>query len=679
MSQALERASAFYREGRHAEAAEACHALLADAPGSAEALLLMSRIAVARRDAQAALDWTERAVATLPGQAEAHLLRGMACMMAGRLAEAGAALDRALALEPTNAKVHLKLGTLAARLGEPERAFRHFRAALAARPRYAKAASSLGNQLRELGRIEEAVPHLEQAWRWRPREPGIASNHALGLAAAGRVEEAVALLRETVASHPDEAVAFANLGSLLLQLGRPAEAIDALERASALAPSLVEALANHATALMELGRLAESRVALERMMTDWPGHAGPWLNLGHLARIEGRLEEAQRYFERAADLDPANVEALAEIAAQARERTPAPRRQALEGLLAAPGLGARQRSRVHFALATIHDGAGEVDVAFRHLAEGNALRRAEDAGSGRAFDPAKHAASIDRLIATFTPALFERHGGAGDPSEIPVYVVGMPRSGTTLVEQILASHPDIHGAGERNDLRKLAKRLVLDTGTSYPRCVRDVTPSMLRRFGEELAECLENLAPEAARVVDKQPTNFLHLGLAALMLPSARFIHCRRHPVATGFSCFEQNFRTGNAWSRDLADIARYYHDYDRLMRHWRTVLPVALHEVRYEDLVADAEPAIRGLLAFCGVPWDPRCLDFHRTDRPVRTASQRQVRRPLYRASIDRWRSYEAHLGPLTAALEDLTAEYQPTDPHSVSTANGAAVQQSC
>jgi tetratricopeptide (TPR) repeat protein len=580
----------------------------------------------------------------------------MACMAAGRPAEARSALERVLALEPGNAKAQLKLGTLALQLGDRDAALRHFRAAVEARPRYAKAESSLGNLLRELGRAAEALPHLERGWRLRPGEPGIVNNYALGLAAAGRTEEAVVHLRSLVSTHPAQVIPLANLGSLLLALERPSEALEPLERAIALAPQLIEARANHANALMALDRFAEARAELGTLVARAPDLAGAWVNLGHLARIEGRLDEAARCMERAAQIDPQNVEALAELAAQQRERIPPERRQVIERLVGKPDLQPRERSRLHFALAAIHAGADEADLAFQHLSQGNAIRRAEDQRAGRGFDPAAHRAFVDRLIATFKPALFARFAGAGSESDMPVYVVGMPRSGTTLVEQILASHPAIEGAGERSDLDGLSRRVAADARVPYPDCVVGLAPSAVGRMGDEIAARLAGLAPGATRVVDKAPVNFLHLGLAALVLPRARIIHCRRDPVATGFSCFEQNFRSGHAWSRDLGDIGRFHREYARLMHHWRDVLPMPVHEIRYEELVADPERAIRGLLAFCGVAWDARCLDFHRTDRPVRTASQRQVRRPLYGTSLDRWRRYEAQLGPLLEELNDPT-----------------------
>jgi len=255
------------------------------------------------------------------------------------------------------------------------------------------------------------------------------------------------------------------------------------------------------------------------------------------------------------------------------------------------------------------------------------------------------------LIATFTPAHFTRPAGAVDGAAA-VFIVGMPRSGTSLVEQILSCHRAVFGAGERAEIGLAAERIARETGVAYPAAVETLDPATLARHGEAYLDGLRRLAPEARRITDKMPANFLHLGLIARILPGARVIHCRRDPRDVCLSCFAHDFFQGNEFSNDLADLARYWRAHHRLMAHWRRVLPLDMLEVRYEALVADQEGESRRLIDFCGLDWDPACLDFHKARRVVRTSSSVQVRRPIFTGSIGRWRAFAAELAPLTAAL---------------------------
>jgi hypothetical protein len=282
------------------------------------------------------------------------------------------------------------------------------------------------------------------------------------------------------------------------------------------------------------------------------------------------------------------------------------------------------------------------------------LRHAIDRARGEAFDPAVHAAYVDRLIATFTPAYFEQVRGFGLDTDVPIFVVGMMRSGTTLVEQILASHPLVYGAGERIELGLLASGLPRRLGVAdeYPECVRHLDRATVQAVATTVLQGLQERSDGARHVVDKMPLNFLGLGLIATLFPKARIIHCQRDPVDTCLSCYLRNFAASFTFTYDLQHLGLYYRQYERLMAHWRAVLPLPIFELRYEELTAEPETHTRQLLAFCGLPWDERCLRFHETERPVRTASMLQVRQPMYRSAVGRWQRYEKHLSPLLAAL---------------------------
>jgi Sulfotransferase family len=287
------------------------------------------------------------------------------------------------------------------------------------------------------------------------------------------------------------------------------------------------------------------------------------------------------------------------------------------------------------------------------MREGNALKR------GRIdYDEAGTLGLFDRIRSTFDRGLLEAKVGAGFTSSMPIFVVGMPRSGTTLVEQILSSHPAVHGAGELADFNTLVDRMAAPRGNAfrYPEDTPALTTDQLRALGTAYVEGLRRRAPSATRVTDKMPGNFLFLGLIHLALPNAHIIHVLRDPRDTCLSCYSKLFTAPQDFTYDLAELGRYYGKYAELMAHWRAVLPAGrMLEIRYEDVVADLEASARRIIDHCGLDWDPRCIAFHEARRPVRTASASQVRRPIYRSSRGRWRAYAAHLGPLVAALGDI------------------------
>jgi len=321
--------------------------------------------------------------------------------------------------------------------------------------------------------------------------------------------------------------------------------------------------------------------------------------------------------------------------------------------LADPYLPASRRHALLFGLAHVCDAQGAYAEAAQHLEQANALRRAECRQRGQVYDAAEHTRFVDELIATFTPGYFERVRGFGSPTQRPVFIVGLPRSGTTLTEQVLASHSQVFGAGELRYARDAFQALprVLSGDAEPLACLRRLERASAGRVAEEYLERLARLHATTPRVVDKMPDNYLYLGLLATLFPRAPLIHCRRDLRDVAVSCWMTNFQQIR-WSFDTGHIAARFHDYRRLMEHWQQVLPVPLLEIDYEETVADLEGVARRLLAFCGLEWEPACLAFHQTQRPVRTASVAQVREPIYRRSVARWKHYENALGELFARL---------------------------
>jgi tetratricopeptide (TPR) repeat protein len=523
------------------------------------------------------------------------------------LENAVAAYRQTLALCPRHANAHSNLGAALLAQGLAPDALRHFERALAVDPRHFEARNNLATALVSLGRFAEAAVHYERALELCPRRAATHFNLAGALAQLGKIDEAIERYRDALRIMPDYAAAHNNLANLLAAQGSSAAAVAHYRRVIAIDPN----------------------------------HAGAHNNLGNMLRDQGDFSAALEHFDRAVALRPA-PETHYNRAEIKTFRAGDPDLAALEALARRGDWSPEQSPFVHFALAKALEDSGDYARALRHLQRGNDLKR------GRIrYDEAAVARLFRRIAQVFDRQLIENRAGEGDPSPAPVFVLGMPRSGSSLIEQILASHPQIHGAGELEILERVA-------GPHFPEGIESLADDDLRRMGADYLDRLPRLADGKLRVIDKLPANFLRIGLIRLILPGARIIHTVRNPIDTCVSCYSKLFAGGQHFTYNLAELGRYYRLYDNLMAHWRSVLPPgAMIEVSYEDVVDDLEGQARRLIDYCGLPWDDRCLAFHKNTRTVRTASAVQVRKPLFRSSLQRWRRFESGLGPLLDALE--------------------------
>ncbi len=472
-------------------------------------------------------------------------------------------------------------------------------------------------------------------------------SEALHLYEMGRVDEAKAIYDRLTSLAPQRVEPYLNMGEIFFAEGQHEEALSWFERACTTRPGLPQALAGAGQTLLALGRPAEAMSVFERLLrlnsrSDMALHG-----MGEALSQLGRMAEARAAFERAVALAPDVVGHHCALAYVGRFVENDPRLTGLENLAAKMVfLPPPAQCELHFALARACDDLGRHKQAFAHWQAGNALKR-----SHVDYDEGINLGILEDLAAAFPAEVMTARRGAGDPSDIPVFVVGMPRSGTTLVEQIVASHPQAHGAGELKDLHHLLSQNVL--GENFPTHFADMPNEALQRLGSLYVSRLKAMAPRADRVIDKLPSNFMLCGLIHLALPAARIIHVRRDPVDTCFSCYANLFSQGIYYSYDLGELGRYYRAYEALMDHWRDVLPQgAMLEVQYEDLVANFETEARRIIAYCGLDWDARCLSFHKTERVVHTLSAAQVRLPLYQSSIGRAAPYRQWLAPLIDAL---------------------------
>jgi Flp pilus assembly protein TadD len=481
-------------------------------------------------------------------------------------------------------------------------------------------------------------------------------HNSLGVAyfQADQPDRAAAAHRRAIALSPDFAEAYNNLGVNLGRLRRLDEAAEAYGRAIVLKPDLAAAHHNLGALLAEQARAADAEASFRRAIALEPDMAETHSDLGVVLKIQGRLEAARDAFRRAIALKPGMVATHYHLATLGPGLAGEADLEAALSLLNGAGregsaLNPSARGRLLFALGRALEDRGDFHQAFARLAEANAIRRAE-----RPFDVATLEAHLERVAEVFTPGLLERLAGQGDPSRRPVFIFGMARSGTTLVEQIISAHPAVHGAGEIANLASLVARIRGREGKTFPDWAADIDGGDCRSIGKAYLDSLPPPGAGEARLTDKRLHSFEHLGLIQLCLPNATLIHCRRDPRDVCFSLYALDFERGMDYAFDLADLGRYWRAYERVMDHWRAVLPPGrMLEVPYEAVVDDLEAWARRLIDHCGLEWDEACLRFHQSQREVRTASNVQVRRPIYAASVGRWRRFERHLGPLMEALE--------------------------
>jgi tetratricopeptide (TPR) repeat protein len=634
-----------------------------------------------------AADCCRAALRLQPDYPEALGNLGLALQGLGRHAEAAGHFRRALQLRPAFAAAHNNLGISLLELNRGDEALTHFRQAVELDPAFAAAQGNLGQLLLDRGQAAEALPHCQEAVRLRPDLAAL--HHDLGnvLRALDRPAEARAAYREAVRLDPNLAAAHAQLGLTLRQEGRPDDAVRWLHRAVELQPDSATFWEHLAELHGELEEHAAAVSCWERVLALRPDRVGPHLALGWALQEDGRLAEAGEHYHAAARLQPDSAavqlhlgglheelgqlleaeaafrESIrrqpafalphARLATLLRGKLPDADRAALEARLADAQLPPGPQARLLFGLAHVLDARGDHARAADCLRQANALSR--DLARGRRdYAPAEHERFVDGVLRAFDLDLFRRRLAGDAETRRPVFVFGLPRSGTTLVEQVLASHPRIHGAGELRLGRQAFEALpdVLDRDEAPLDCIPHLDAAALHRLAGPYLDRLRALdGGKAEHVVDKMPDNYLYLGFLALLFPRAVFIHCRRDLRDVAVSCWMTDFRSLR-WANDPDHIAHRFRQYRRLMGHWHAVLPVPVHEVHYEETVADLEGVARRLVAACGQDWDPACLEFHRTPRPVRTASLTQVREPVYTRSVARWKHYEHELAGLFAAL---------------------------
>ncbi|MGI9263907.1 MAG: tetratricopeptide repeat-containing sulfotransferase family protein [Gammaproteobacteria bacterium] len=607
------------------------------------------------RRVEEAEKFLRRAIDLAPSFAKPHEDLGRLLVELRRPEEAVTLLDKATRLNPKEEKAFFELGKALAMVGKGKEADEAFEKSFDLNPE--RKALALAAEHQKEGRLEEAERSCRDVLRTSPNSVDALRLLGITLIRGGRVDEAETQFRKAIAIAPDFVGALMDLGRSLKDQNQFEEAIDCFKKAMRLEPTNSQAPFLLASTLTPAALTYDALEAYERVLELRPNHPGAKLGLAHVLKTIGRQEEAVRAYRDCIELKPNNGETYWSMANLKTYRLSDDDIETMESKLDLEEVDEESRVNFLFALAKAYEDRGDFSRAWPFYVDGNAGRRALEF-----YDPVQTEVTNDTLVKVFDKPLFETHQGHGHPDTSPIFVVGLPRSGSTLIEQILASHSMVEGTSELPYLGQVAVSLNRNRadGINYPEAVRELGETHLNRLGKDyLRRAQLHRVEGTPHFVDKMPNNFPSIGLIHLILPNAKIIDARRYPLDSCLSCYRQLFARGQTFTYDLTDIGEYFLQYQRMMDHWHEVLPGRVLTVQYEDMVTDFENQVRRLIDYCDLPWEDACASFHETDRPVRTASSEQVRQPVYTKSIHFWRNHEQHLGELIEVLEPVLGRY--------------------
>ncbi|MGH8249393.1 MAG: tetratricopeptide repeat-containing sulfotransferase family protein [Steroidobacteraceae bacterium] len=652
-------------DAKPALAAEQALEILKAVPEHPPAVLLLAAARRRAGDPVAALKVLVPLLRSQGAWAAAHFERSLALAAVGRGDEAILALRRTVELKPEHSEAWRILADHLVATGDTEGGdaayARHIQCA-ARNPALRRAALAMVRN--DMPQAETLLKsHLRQA----PTDVPAIRMLAEVAMRCGHDGDARNLLERCLELAPTFAAARYQYAVLLHRHNDAARALAEIERLLVADPRNPAYRNLCAVILSRVGEYQRSSRMYAELLKEYPGNAKVWLSYGHVLKTEGRQDGCVDAYRRSLDLDPLFGESWWSLANIKTFRFAEADLATMQARLTDPALDEPGRVHLHFALGKACEDAGDFRQSFEHYSKGNAAHRARNR-----YDADLNSKRLERLKEVFTRGFFVARLGQGCEADDPVFIVGMPRSGSTLLEQILSSHPAVEGTTELPEIVTMAKELrglaeTEDLG-SYAGVLASMAPAALREMGERyLARTRIHRKTDRRRFIDKMPNNFLHVGLIHLVLPNATIIDARRHPLACCFSNFKQHYARGQRFSYDLTDMGRFYRDYVDLMAHFDQVLPGRVHRVCYERMVEDTESEVRRLLDCCGLPFEPGCLRFFENERPVRTASSEQVRQPIYREGIDHWRHFEEWLDPLRSALGPVLDAY-PAVPRSES-----------
>ena len=642
------------RAGDSGTAESICRKALNNFPRDANLLCLLGAALLQQRKARDAEFTLSRTVRLFGNFARAHEMLAEALMMQGKLPEALESLERAADLEPGKASVQLKKGKVLEGLGKDDEAAQAFESSFALTPHRDDLVRGL--RLQRMGKYRDAEIIYRDVVVKDPQNVDALRLLAGVAMHAKQWSDAEALLERALDIAPDFIQCWMDLGLACQEQGRLEDAANAFQRAQRLEPERPGPYSSAATALAMGGKHEEALELFQRALEKDPAHANALTGLGHVLKTIGEQEKAIETYRDCLKRQPWHGETWWSLSELKTFRFDEEDVRVMEEQLANESLLDESRVAFHFALGKAYDDAGNYERAFEHFKAGSDNRREREQ-----YDPVDSQDTHDKSIEVFNREFLREKAGCGDPSSAAIFIVGLPRSGSTLVEQILASHPDVEGTHELPELSLVAKSTGALVGerSRYPRAVPKLSDEQIHELGSDyLRRAERHRAMRKPLFTDKMPNNFAHVGFAKLIMQNCKIINARRHPLDSCLGSYKQLFARGQPFTYDLFELGEFYLEYQRLMDHWHEVLPGAVLDVQYEDVVDDIEPQVRRILEFCDLPWDDACLKFYESKRAVKTASSEQVRQPIYATSKHRWRNYERQLEPLIEILEPLLRE---------------------
>ena len=613
---------------------------------------------------------------------EAHNDLGNVLLARGRYKEAFNSFRKALALRPNHPMLLTSLGNALQLQGEIEKAIDWFNKAIVQDPNFTGAHNNLGNALRDLGRYQEAVVSYKQAIAISPDyadtyynlasvliqldeledavnsfEKAIEINpghhgayNGLGNALAFQAEmgKAVAAYRKAIEINPKHKYAYNGLGNVLSDMGDIDEAIASYRKATEIDPGHKEAYNGLGNALSNMGEIENAIAAYRKVIEIDPLHKKACKGLANALSDYGEIDEAIAAYRISIEINPEHTEAYRSLSKNKKFSEYDDDIRAMEILYGNKNYSDEQKMHLAFGLGKAYEDLGDYEKSMDFILQATRLKRASID-----YSISEEEELFSNIKATFSSDFFSNLEGTGSQDRTPIFILGMPRSGTSLVEQILASHPDVFGAGELNDLSVLTHNISsVESASNFPAGIVDLDSEALDDLGKQYVERIRKHSESSKYITDKMPHNFLYIGLIRVILPNARVINCTRDPMDNCLSLFKNYFNAAQNYSYDLAELGQYYNLYIDLMQHWRDTLGDFVYDLSYEQLVTDQENMSRQLLDYCHLPWDDACLDFHKTRRRVKTASNAQVRRPIYKDSVKLWERYDKQLEPLRMAI---------------------------
>lgn len=644
----FERAVEFLRAGNPSMAEKIARAALHDYPGEANFLTLLGAALTRQGQAHAAVDFLQRSVTAEPDYAKGHEQLGEALIAAGRVEEGIDSLRRALDLNPTFDAAQFKLGQVLLRLGREDEAQEVLEDFLRQKPHRQRLAEAA--EMQRWGKYKEAEAIYREILR--EDKENVTAMRLLALLAIKleHYRDAAVLLKQVMALAPDYHAARIDLGHAQLEMNNLEDAIATLEESVRIEPGNYNARIALANALARSSRTAAAVDAYKSAIELRPEVAGAFLGLGNVLKTLGDQADAIAAYRQGIEIRPGYSELYWSLSNLKTFRFDDDEIVAMQSLLATDGLDDDNTVHLSFALGKAYEDAGDYAAAFEHYDRGNQLRRQQEN-----YDPVQTEQIGERIRAVFTAKFVATAAGHGYAESKPVFIVGLPRSGSTLLEQILASHPMVeatHELPEGGRLTRFIDRQQKTKASRYPEALISSPPDFFTTLGQRYDEETQRYRSGAPYFVDKMPNNFANLGLLAMSLPNARFINARREPLDTCFSCYKQLFARGQSFTYDMEELGLYYLEYRRMMDHWHAVFPGRILDVQYESVVADIETQVAIILEHCGLPWDDACLDFHNTKRAIRTASSEQVRQPIYKDSVAYAARFGDALNPLIQVL---------------------------